>query len=247
MENLPNQYSSYGLPWPAQATDEDASDESVVVTPFHTHRRRANRTAARSPSGTERGISEDRSSNQSSQSEFRSHSEYEFESQYGQDATYIWRLFEETAPQPVNEFDFYRFSDNLSGAGRLSDSDSGTSGDWNYDRQTGGQRDESEWDEIDVTQEQREIPRSFWAQSFVDARSEVRKLFLYAIAVTKTDSPGLSTEAAWAALVAKFYREVVFESEQEVINAWLFAFNEPAHSHFRFIYESPVASILSLW
>ena len=66
MENLPDQYFSYGLPRPAQATDNDASDESVVVTPFHTHRRRANRAAARSPSGTERGISEDRSSNQTS-------------------------------------------------------------------------------------------------------------------------------------------------------------------------------------
>ena len=155
-------------------------------------------------------------------------------------ATYILRLFggdEPPTPQVDDEFEY----------NHPVDSDSSSSGDWNYDRHTGGQRNDSEWDEIDDTQEQRSVPRSFWAQSFVDARSEVRRLFLYAIIAFWADTPDLDAEAAWTALVAKFHREAVFEYETDVIDAWRFAFNEPARAHFHSLYGSSLTAIRALW
>ena len=231
MENLPNRYFFDGLPRPAQATDDEASDESVTVTPFHTRR-----------------ISENRLSSQSSHPDFESQSNrYEVAPDHEQSATYIWQLFAEDAPWSANEAEFHRLGDSLSGAGRHSDSDSGTSADWNYDRHTGGPREDSDWDDIDETQEQRETQRSFWAQSFLDAKLEVRRLFLYWIAEARALSPGIDSNIAWALLVARCQREAVFESYTDVSVAWKFAFDQPARDQFHTLYNGPLTAIFDLW
>ena len=223
MEQNSYQYFPNGLPRPAQASESESSDESGSVTPFHNRHSQPDLASQ----GAVGGIPEDYAAHGFGAESRADHRERLSQ----QSVAHIWRLFGDHAP-------------TLQGH---SDSGSGTSGDWNYDRRTGGQRNDSEWDEIDETQGQRGTPRTVWGRCFVDAKAEVRRLFLYAITVSWADSPGLDADAAWMSLVAWCQREAVFESDSDVARAWAFAFDQPAHAHFRTLYNSSLATIRSLW
>ena len=93
----------------------------------------------------------------------------------------------------------------------------------------------------------RDHPISFIRAGLTCARSEVRKLLLFAVLKIKISTPRYTSDVAWNSLVARLRRENIFENDQEVIVAWRFAFREPAHAHFRAIFEGSASDLYEAW
>ena len=85
------------------------------------------------------------------------------------------------------------------------------------------------------------------SRSLVGARNEIKNLLIITALRIRLIWDGVSVESAWDALVAKFIRDEVFRSDQEVQNAFRFAFRQEPRDAFEPIIRGEVEAMHSAW